>query len=169
VAPRDHRGSGPYFRPTLRLYQKVQRASLENPEGFDAAKFIWKLSSDNEMLMVPVPDIYPSTQEAAGQVRGWLARCEQSPEHIVCTRTRLHIGLPKRVLDLTTSDNTIYLYESQGEIKPYAALSYSWGSGVPLKTTSGNLAQHKNISIPELPETLRDAMLFTKNLGFQYL
>jgi hypothetical protein len=75
--------------------------------------------------MLPAPNTYPSTKEASVQVQEWFTRCGQASEHGVCARTRLSIGPPEPVLDLTISRDTIYMYESQGEIEPYAALSYS--------------------------------------------
>ncbi|KAF9777054.1 hypothetical protein IL306_004683 [Fusarium sp. DS 682] len=64
----------------------------------------------------------------------------------------------------------IILYESKGEVAPYAALSYCWGGGVPLRTTMANLAEHRGgIPLAKFPETLRDVIPFARALGFQYI
>ncbi|KAJ4385544.1 hypothetical protein N0V93_009973 [Gnomoniopsis smithogilvyi] len=83
--------------------------------------------------------------------------------------------LPTRLIEIPRDpDNgTIRLRNSSDlrqDIK-YVALSYCWGTKMsPCLTTSGNLAQHmNNIGWPSIPQTFRDAVLFTRSLGVEYL
>ncbi|KAF2728800.1 HET-domain-containing protein, partial [Polyplosphaeria fusca] len=78
---------------------------------------------------------------------------------------------PKRVLDISnTSQNSVLLHKSSGETAPYVTVSYCWGVGATLKTTQKSLKQHaKEISLAAFPETLRDAILFARGLGFRYV
>lgn len=62
------------------------------------------------------------------------------------------------------------MYESQGEEASYCALSYCWGGGANLKTTSNNFRSHAvGIELATLPKTVRDAVILTRALGIQYL
>ena len=73
-------------------------------------------------------------------------------------------------LALKASTGVVTLYESKNEIVEYATLSYSWGTSLPIKTTSSNIEQHRNgLSIESLPRTLRDAVRIAQLLDFRYL
>ncbi|KAF2726874.1 hypothetical protein EJ04DRAFT_391062, partial [Polyplosphaeria fusca] len=102
-------------------------------------------------------------------VEGWMDSCRD--EHMVCARTRKSEPLPKRVLYISnTSQNSVLLHESSGETAPYVTASYCWGVGATLQTTQKSLKQHaKEISLAAFPETLRDAILFARGLGFRYV
>jgi Heterokaryon incompatibility protein (HET) len=52
----------------------------------------------------------------------------------------------------------------------YVALSYCWGLSKPLATTVENLHSHlRAIDMPSMPQTLRDAIMITRELGLEYL
>jgi hypothetical protein len=53
----------------------------------------------------------------------------------------------------------------------YVALSYCWGNHPPFVTTPETLADRTGagFDVADLPRTLRDAVLITRELGFQYL
>lgn len=91
-------------------------------------------------------------------------------------------SLPTRLLDLKSPDpdriKLILTSDLAARRKAtfrlqkvrYAALSYCWGTGAAFVTDSSNLASHmERISVPELPQTLRDAVAVTKSLGIRYL
>ena len=62
------------------------------------------------------------------------------------------------------------LFISDGKAAKYAALSYRWGTAPTLTTTSENLDAHvSGIKLEDFPRTLRDAIVVSRNLGFQYL
>ncbi|KAK4043315.1 heterokaryon incompatibility protein-domain-containing protein [Parachaetomium inaequale] len=122
--------------------------------------------------VVPVEDAYPSTPKALKFARTWLKTC--TTDHSLCRETRATSMsvLPKRVLDISPHPNdTIVLYETKGEAAQYAALTYCWGRGVPLRTLTSNVAQHRQQGIPlaAFPQTMRDVIPFARNLGIRYL
>ncbi|KAK4198551.1 heterokaryon incompatibility protein-domain-containing protein [Triangularia verruculosa] len=97
----------------------------------------------------------------------WMLRCQ---DHPVCSSTRLSASLPKRILDISAPDGTVVLRETQAEKGSYATLSYRWGNGVPLRTTHSTIAQHYGgIPLESFPKTLRDAIIFAKELGFYFI
>jgi hypothetical protein len=52
----------------------------------------------------------------------------------------------------------------------YAALSYCWGTSPPFTTTIENLAAHlQRIPMVKLPQTIKDSITITRELGLQYL
>ena len=75
--------------------------------------------------------------------------------------------LPKRALEILSPETKVVLYEHDGNaIAPYAALSYYWGvSGVPLMTTTANIAQHSAEGIPlsAFPEIIRGVIPFASS------
>jgi hypothetical protein len=81
--------------------------------------------------------------------------------------------MPSRLLEIHQSDDTLIVC-LQTLIKTdnrYITLSYCWGNlqGM-LILLHGNLAElQRGINITSLPATFRDAVIVTKNLGFQYL
>lgn len=54
------------------------------------------------------------------------------------------------------------------EETPYTALSYCWGGDQPHKLTSETLT-HGVKQFDDMPQTIRDAIILTAELGFQYL
>ncbi len=152
---------------SFRLFQRNQTIASDSRTGYGSGKFLTR-GTWNSLNLIPVPDTYPSTTDALETARQWIDRCLEW--HSLCSDTRTNTGLPKRVLDTTTLDDTVILYESKGESVPYATLSYCWGDGVPLTTTLANIEQHrKGISLHDFPETLQDAILFAKNTGLRYI
>lgn len=119
--------------------------------------------------LVRVPDNYPSTEENLELIRSWIDACTG---HLTCQHTRLDSPLPKRVLDISRTDDLVTLYESnvKGEKAPYVTLSYCWGDGLPLRTLTNNISQHKKgIPLEAFPATMRDIIPLARYLGFRYL
>lgn len=81
--------------------------------------------------------------------------------------------LPLRLFDVGDQQrsNSIRLRISRSDERGcYCALSYRWGSKVPLRTTMRTLESHKrSIKDRHLPQTFRDAMRVTRCLGLRYL
>lgn len=60
--------------------------------------------------------------------------------------------------------------ELRGRIGRYAALSYAWGDGLPLRLTRAvKEGFRKEIPWEEIPKTLQDAMIIMHRLGLRYL
>lgn len=112
----------------------------------------------------------PASEGNISLARSWIKICGEN--HSSC-RLSTSRPLPTRVLDLGTKTQTkdVFLYISDiHETGEYAALSYVWGSRLPLRTTMANLETHrKGIGIDQLPKTFRDAVTVARFLGIQYL
>ncbi|KAI1078222.1 HET-domain-containing protein [Whalleya microplaca] len=101
----------------------------------------------------------------------WLRDCMTSNGHDGCVYTG-KLELPTRVLDVGRSqDGTVKLYPNKsGMAEDYVALSYCWGGPQPLTANNGNMRQLMDgIELSALPQTLQDAVLVTRRLGFRYL
>ncbi|KAJ4286394.1 hypothetical protein N0V88_008017 [Collariella sp. IMI 366227] len=86
--------------------------------------------------------------------------------------SRPQSNLPSRVLDVQAAgESGVRLYEpAEGEKAPYICLSHCWGHRPFLRTLSGNLAAHRSEIIwDRLPQTFREAITFTRQLGVRYL
>lgn len=89
-------------------------------------------------------------------------------EHGSCRRPPA--ALPTRVLDVSTLNLVRLVEPASGTIAPFIALSYCWGDGNSVTTTSGTIDDHKDgIVTSRLPQTLQDAVQLTRELGVQYL
>ncbi|KAK8235133.1 heterokaryon incompatibility protein-domain-containing protein [Phyllosticta capitalensis] len=71
------------------------------------------------------------------------------------------MGLDVRLIDSTTIP--------PGTSREYAALSYCWGSYKPACMTIPMTKEERRISWESLPQTFRDAVMFTRGLGLKYL
>jgi hypothetical protein len=80
--------------------------------------------------------------------------------------------LPTRLIDVGLScDETVHLWETgPSDGGEWIALSHRWGRR-NFSTTSENLQQHigQGLSVAELPDTFRDAVIVTRALGKRYL
>ena len=81
------------------------------------------------------------------------------------------VPLPTRLLDLETdASTTIRLRNTMSESGAYCALIYCWGGEHQPTTTRVNLsARLVGFKSSNLPQTIRDAIRLTRNLGFRYL
>ncbi|KAK4943210.1 hypothetical protein LTR10_017234 [Elasticomyces elasticus] len=108
----------------------------------------------------------------------WLRECLQYHDRGTC-KTNSGQGtssMPKRLMFLGNSNDDSF----QNQLKladtfdskyiPYVALSYCWGASKHIITKSANYDQHlHNISWSAIPATYRDAINFTRALGYRYL
>ena len=73
----------------------------------------------------------------------------------------------------STPDSPIRLHitDSMGRvITPYVALSSSWGTELPLRTTKETLDKYcEEIPFEDFPKTLHDALRVTRGMGLQYI
>jgi hypothetical protein len=89
-------------------------------------------------------------------------------EHDSCRRPSA--PLPTRVLDVSTLNLVRLVEPSPGTVAPFIALSYCWGNGNSVTTTSTTIDDHRDgIVTSRLPQTLQDAVQLTRELGVQYL
>ncbi|KAF9468732.1 heterokaryon incompatibility protein-domain-containing protein [Collybia nuda] len=135
----------------LRMIFEVD-AAADNP----AATWIKKRPVNHDVAS-------PAAFEKA---RRWIQDCVGNHER--CPKTN-ETSLPTRVLDLKDPDN-IRLHITNGQIGIYAALSYCWGDTANLLTTEDTLSSRiQGTPMSDFPHTLRDAILVSRRLGYQYL
>ncbi|KAL2061952.1 hypothetical protein VTL71DRAFT_7330 [Oculimacula yallundae] len=108
--------------------------------------------------------------QALMRARKWIWKCLRTHPH--CARKMAE--LPKRVIDIGTSLNDpirLHIPNSITETgTPYIALSYSWGTELPLRTTKATLQKHcEGIPFEDFPRTLQDALHVTRGLGLRYI
>jgi hypothetical protein len=98
------------------------------------------------------------------QAKSWIEHCKL---HKHCPESRVPL-LPTRVLDI--SNEYVRLHISRNERHHYCALSYCWGGPQPVRTLAGNIESHESgIQISSLPQTIQDAIDYTRQLGIEYL
>src|SRR3954468_904454 len=101
------------------------------------------------------------------ETRQWLHDCYSHHEYCALSRTSF---TPTRVIDVGEVDGLPRLIEPDAQSGHYAALSYCWGKDQSVKTTTGNIENFfKQLPVSELQQTLKDAILTTRELGLQFL
>ena len=112
---------------------------------------------------------HTGSEEVMDNIRTWMLECLVT--HTQCAR-KTPSSLPMRVIDVGRVDSLEdpYLLESSGQVAPYLALSYCWGTGKRFVSTQDSISRRREgFMLAELPETLRDAILVTRRLGVRYL
>ncbi|KAF2099169.1 HET-domain-containing protein [Rhizodiscina lignyota] len=113
---------------------------------------------------------FPASSNTVRTARSWIAKC--SEKHERCPKLSA-APLPTRVLDLDSNNlnnlTNIKLLETMGRSGSYAALSYCWGSSQFMTTSMNYSANCRQIKLEALAKSIRDAILFTKQLGIRYL
>ncbi|KAK1835283.1 heterokaryon incompatibility protein-domain-containing protein [Podospora conica] len=103
------------------------------------------------------------------QIHSWMAECAASHEDC---QPLASVELPTRVVDINPTPDGLrpILVTPKGAHGRYAALSYSWGDGLPLKLTRSSLALFMSgIPWTDIPKTLQDAMVITHEIGLRYI
>ena len=106
------------------------------------------------------------TPYAAEKILEKIQECESN--HQSCRKSGPSV-LPLRVIDIT--QDRPRLLETSGQIESYTALSYIWGmEAQPVMTTQANLQSlTRALPVADLPQTIKDAIFVTKNIGIRYL
>ncbi|KAH8624427.1 hypothetical protein IG631_21166 [Alternaria alternata] len=117
-------------------------------------------TSDN---FVAPPNLSPASTSAA---EDWLVSCVQ--EHKKCRRVD-DVFVPPRLLRVTCAQDEVHLVSMDvTKPVPYAALSYCWGGDQLSKTVKSNVEIVPR-AIKDLPQTIHDAILVTRQLKLEYL
>lgn len=127
------------------------------------------LIPDSWDTMPALRRVSPRTDSAAAfaTVQDWITECVN--EDSFCASTRIS-EMPTRVIDVGLSGGNIRLIESKGAKDKYVCLSHCWGMAQIITTTKANMEDHKvNIAWGKLSKTFRDAITFTRGLGFRYI
>ncbi|TVY80634.1 hypothetical protein LSUE1_G004553 [Lachnellula suecica] len=105
-------------------------------------------------------------QNSLDLAASWLEGCVN--RHEKCAKG--DALLPSRILDISAAGDMIKLLDSEGISGKYASLSYCWGSSTHFTTSKESLAERQfGISLSDLPQTILDAVIIARHLGFQYL
>lgn len=127
---------------------------------------------------IPADGTSPAIFEMAS---GWLSQCVD--KHANCRETAKssqddedhsqaeNRPLPTRVIDVDPElGDSVKLYVTQGEKKPYVALSHCWGGNIPNKTVRNTLDKLRHgFPISSLPQNFQDAVLITRKLNIRYV
>ncbi|KAK7408627.1 hypothetical protein QQX98_009191 [Neonectria punicea] len=111
--------------------------------------------------------------KVVAQVKQWLATC--TTMH-TCSMHQDRVDgppqLPARVLDVGNTDepHLCLFVPKEGTRAEYISLSYCWGQGAQVKLTQATLDEMQTeIQLGLLPQTIQDAVVFTRRLGARYL
>ncbi|KAF7872688.1 uncharacterized protein EAF02_008759 [Botrytis sinoallii] len=110
-----------------------------------------------------------SSKESFDIISTWLQQCLS--KHKNCqNRDEINQKLPTRVIDVQHEGQDPFLVETNQRNGNWVALSYCWGSSPTAVTTRQNLQQHCNkIPMSSLPQTMKDAIVVARRLGYRYL
>ncbi len=112
--------------------------------------------------------------------RAWYDQCtwprSEGGFHVDCPRDQPAPLLPRRVIDVGNADPPRIVEQPRdgsgaSASGPYVALSYCWGGTQKVRLERANLERFKTRGLPvdELALTIRDAIVFTRAMGFRYL
>lgn len=109
------------------------------------------------------PNLSPASTSAA---EDWLDFCVQ--EHEECRRVE-NVFVPPRLLRVTCFQDEVHLVSMDvTKPVPYAVLSYCWGGDQLSQTVKSNVGIVSR-TIKDLPQTIQDAILVTRQLKLEYL
>ncbi|KAH7085965.1 heterokaryon incompatibility protein-domain-containing protein [Paraphoma chrysanthemicola] len=118
-------------------------------------------------------DIERHPSEMFLSMKKWFRTCVEG--HTFCKTASMvdeaFQPLPKRVIDVGTDGSSLLrLFPSSGALGQYAALSYCWGKAQTFTTTAETFAQRcRGFTLEMLPQTIRDAVVVTRQLCLRYL
>ena len=100
-------------------------------------------------------------------ISGWVQTCWKNHDCGPATDTRL----PTRILEIgKKGEPSFRLSISNGRKGRYVALSHCWGKRPTTTTTAENIAEKlKSINLDALPANFRDAVIISRELGYEYL
>ncbi|RGP66159.1 hypothetical protein FSPOR_6779 [Fusarium sporotrichioides] len=125
------------------------------------------------------PNSEEGIENLACLTSSWIQNCRSTHRHCVQQDIPISIDrVPTRLVDVGTDYNCqlprlfIPNLDQGSENIEYVALSYAWGpvNDHLVRTTASNLQEMLlALPFPQLPKTIRDAIIFTRRLGFRYL
>jgi hypothetical protein len=112
-------------------------------------------------------DTHTMSPRNLGLGKFWYEQCLHT--HKRCCQLTRDPSLPLLVLDIA-DEKRPHLAFGQNRCAQYATLSYKWGEGKRLLTTTENYARFQLvIDTDELPKTFSDTILVARQLGFDFL
>ncbi|KAI9158991.1 subtilisin-like serine protease [Paramyrothecium foliicola] len=108
----------------------------------------------------------PQSPLLLGKIKEWAKQCAEQHEHSTHSPTLL----PTRVLDVHNCAQEVVLFISNNTEGLYTALSHCWGSSKTLTLSSKTCEKlSRGIPMGELPQSFKDAVWLTNQLGIRYL
>ena len=143
----------------------------------------WVLSVDGtELIITVVPDksdTVSSLPEKKGTILGQIGNSFEFIKNCIdeCSCARSHQNptseqLPTRLIDLQpeASSNGATIIPADRSHTPYVTLSYCWGMQQRSETTASNVvARMQGLDESKVPQTIRDAFVITRQLGYRYI
>lgn len=154
----DNSMNVPYAAARLEFYRDVPSSSAECQLNGKCSPSVRASISD-----------FPNCERSFQLARSWVFQCLH--HHKQCARSQ-HVPLPPRVIDVGSSDGVRKprLVDGAGKKGSYLTLSHVWGSNRRGLTLTTNLSERQSTLLPStLPKTFRDAIVITRNLGYQYV
>ncbi|KAF4869127.1 hypothetical protein CGCSCA1_v011799 [Colletotrichum siamense] len=115
-------------------------------------------------------NLEPSSPMTVDLIKCWLQKCEFQHR---CGLFDLPSSMPSMILRVVSRDSAVLVEVTPGMRKRYLALSYCWGQGTQrlllFRSNKPILTSVTGIEISQLDATIRDAMITTYELGFEYL
>jgi hypothetical protein len=104
-------------------------------------------------------------------MKEWIHKCDNDSEHFECHTNSIQNIPPTKLTVIDVKEMCVAEWKQSG---PYVALSYVWGRTPNFELKLANLdelLQPRSLEHrwKEIPQTIRDAILLTTNLGFRYL
>ncbi|KAI0655277.1 heterokaryon incompatibility protein-domain-containing protein [Cubamyces menziesii] len=164
------------IRRTLRIRvgrmreQWILRVVVDDVDTFPEGYMVCATLDDSAADFIPRR---PRLTNVASRCTVDLARAciEQcAREHERCkTPDKPVYPAPTRLIDCRSPDRPVIILTNRIP-HTYVALSYVWGGNQPHRTTMKNLSSYMDcISLALLPQTIRDAIRVTHELGIDYL
>lgn len=115
-------------------------------------------------------NIRPGSAQTLADARGWLRDCQET--HHACEKPS-PVFTPTRLLEIDYQGDRYHCRLRERPFRhtePYAALSYCWGGDQTFKTTVETRSRYlEEVDATQLPQTLRDAIYVTRQLGLKYI
>ncbi|KAF4465900.1 heterokaryon incompatibility [Fusarium albosuccineum] len=116
-------------------------------------------------------EIHGSTDSHTSRaiVAKWLDTCANT--HKACTLALENTKtLPSRLIDFSSGVPRLLIVQDDTPLSPYATMSHCWGSRMPLRLLSSNIADFQiEIPISKLSQSFRDAIQVAQWLGLSYI
>lgn len=102
------------------------------------------------------------------RVANWITECRST--HTLCRKADPEF-VPSRLIRISPDNSLRLIHTEPGDCDiAWCCLSYVWGGPQPLLTTKASLQSHLiAIDTADLPQTITDAIVVCRRLGFEYL
>ncbi|KAK2735555.1 tol protein [Colletotrichum kahawae] len=130
-----------------------------------------KFEIDSKHMAVGSPmNLEPSSTTTVDLIQCWLQKCEFQHR---CGLFDLPSSMPSMLLQVSSRDSAVLVEVAPQMRMRYLALSYCWGQGTQrlllFRNNKSTLTSSTGIKISQLDATVRDAIITTYELGFEYL